>query len=197
MNKNSPPRKFKNAAWVVIPTRLTATTLFNFCRGIECVFRLNPYLKIIHWRTCNSSNYEVELENYSNERVIRTSTQIKVKQLKNELQLSYLNGIKNKTYFIVEETADGAQLMIIDDYGESGQQVVEQVDRSLSTWGKTLEKFFAGYRLVQHLPWANKIINRWWIQLNPSGRRIVYILMVITAIELIILLLFVILYWWL
>ena len=197
MNKEFSPRNLKNAAWVVIPTRLTTAVLFNFCRDIERVFRLNPYLKIISWRERNANKYEIELENYSNEQVIEVSAQIKVEELQNELQLNYSSGIKNKTYFIVEETDRGAQLMIVDDYGESNQQVVEQVDKSLSAWGNALERFFAAYKLVRHFPWADKIINRWWIRLNPSGRRIIYILMVITAIELLALLLFVILYWWL
>ncbi len=197
MNKDLSLRNFKNAAWVVIPTRLPVETLFNFCLEIERVFRLNPYLKIIAWREKNREIFELELENYSSEQVLKVSTQIEVDKLQNELQLSYSNGIKTKTYFIVEKTDQGAQLTIVDDYGESDQQLVEQVDKSLSAWGSALERFFAGYRLLRHLPWADKLINYWWIRLNPSGRRIVYILMVITAIELIALLLFVILYWWL
>ena len=164
--------------------------------NIERVFRLNPYLKITTWCEINTNNYEVELENYSSEQVLKLSTQIKVEKLQNELQLSYSAGIKNKTYFIIEETSRGAQLMIIDDYGESGQKDVGQVDKSLSEWGSALERFFAGYRIVRQLPWTDKLINHWWIQLNPSGRRIIYILLVITAIELIALLLFVVLYWW-
>ena len=152
MNKDSPPRNFENAAWVVIPTRLTATILFNFCMNIERVFRLNPYLKITTWCEINTNNYEVELENYSSEQVLKLSTQIKVEKLQNELQLSYSAGIKNKTYFIIEETNRGAQLMIIDDYGESGQKDVGQVDKSLSEWGSALERFFAGYRIVRQLP---------------------------------------------
>ena len=197
MNKSTLLQNFKNAAWVVIPTRLPATTLFNFCVDVERVFRLNPYLKIIAWCKSDSGGYDVELENYSNEDVIRISTQIRIEKLKNELQIHYSSGIKNKTRFIVEQTDRGAQLTIVDDYGEAEQQDIKQVDKSLSAWGNALERFFAGYNLLQHLPWADKFINYWWIRLNPSGRRIIYILMVITAIELIALLLFVLLYWWL
>ena len=197
MDNSAPPRDLKNAAWVIIPTRLTAAALLDFCTDIERVFRLNPYLKIIKWDASTAENVVAEWENYSNEQAIKIATQVKVEQLPNELQLSYAAGIKRKTYFIIEQADRGATLKIMDDYGDSDQRDIGQVDKSLQVWGKALEKFFAAYRIMRHVPWADKIINRWWIRLSPGGRRICYILLVITAVELIALLLFAVLYLWL
>ena len=191
MSNNISPYELKNAAWVVIPTRLSPNALFKFCSNIEHVFRLNPYLKIISWSRTNADNYAAEWENYSNEQVVKTSTEIKKTQTKNELLLNYSSGIKVRTYFIIEECSEGAKLTILDDYGDSGQQAVQLVDKSLSVWGQALEKFFAGYRWLHHVPLADRIINRWWIRLSPSGRRIVYILLVITLVEIAALLLLV------
>lgn len=195
MNKSVPPHNLENAAWVAVPTLLPADTLINFCEDIERVFRLNPYLKIISWRQQDSNCCEVEWENCSNEQVLRIATQIKITRLKNQIQLTYSTGIKRKSYFVVEETGRRAQLTIIDDYGDSNGQAIEQVDKSLAAWGQALKNFFGGYRYLRCIPGADRVINRWWIRLTPSGRRIIYILLVIAAIELIALLLFVFLYW--
>lgn len=197
MFEETPPLDLKNAAWVTIPTRLPAAELFSACHNVERLFRLNPYLRIFSWRALSKNRFEAEWENYSNEQTIKIATGIEVAQLDNELQLKYAAGIKRKTYFRIEQpqSTNGSLLMIIDDYGDSSQSDIQQVDKSLSAWGQAAEKFFARYYYLRHIPCADKLIDRFWIRLSPSGRRIAYILIVITAIELIALLLFVVLYW--
>lgn len=195
MVDEAPPLNLENAAWVKIPTRLQAGILFNSCRNIERLFRLNPYLRIFSWRVLNESTIEAEWENDSNEPAIKIATRIEVVQTDKELQLKYATGIKRKTHFIVERSAHGSVLTIVDDYGDSSQTDTQQVDKSLSAWGRAVEKFFARYYYLRRIPCADKIIDRVWIRLSPSGRRIAYILLVITAVELIALLLFIVLYW--
>ena len=195
MDDETPPLNLKNAAWVTIPTRLRAEILFNFCRNIERLFRLNPYLRIFSWRVLSKNRFEAEWENFSNEQVIKIATRIEVVQLDNEFQLKYATGIKRKTHFRVEPSTSGSVLAIVDDYGDSSQKDIQKVDKSLPAWGQAIEKFFARYYYLRHIPYADKIIDRVWIRLSPSGRRIAYILLVITAIELMVLFLFVVLYW--
>ena len=149
MHEPAPPYNLKNAAWVVVPTRLPPQALLSFCRDVERLFRLNPFLKITAWHQQNKSDYSIEWENHSNVRPIYLSTQLKLEVADNALQLRYSTGIKDKTHFIVEQAERGSRLIIVDDYGDSDQRDVEQVDKSLTAWGRTLASFFAGYRMLK------------------------------------------------
>ena len=189
MTKPPPKQGLENAAWVTIPTRLSVSALIDFCSNIEQVIRLNPYLKIISWKYIDGNAYQVEWENHSNEKSNTEYAEFKVQQTENEVCLEYLAGIKNKTYLIVEATNNGSQLTIVDDYGD--QQDADQVDKSLNAWALTLKRFFNHYIYLQHIPFAKLLIRRFWIRLNPVARRISYILVVITVVEIIALLAFV------
>ena len=185
-----PPRQgLANAAWVTIPTKLSAPALTEFCVDVERLIRLNPYLKIFSWQYIDRNSHLVECENHSNELLKRLRMQFAVQYDKNEISLHYSTGIKHKTYFIIEAMDNGAQLTIIDDYGDQDDD--ECVDKSLSAWARALERFFNHYVYLRHIPFVKKIINRFWIRLSPMARRISYILVVITIIEIIALLLFV------
>lgn len=195
MDKNTPPRNLENAAWITIPTKLKLTTLFDFCSKFERLYRLNPYLQINLWRSAGNSIIDVDWDNHSNEQLFTTVTRINVAMSENEIRLIYASGIKRETLLRVEESIGGAQLTIIDDYGNSGQQDVQQVDKSLAAWGQALDKFFSRYFYLQHIPFLDRIIDRIWLRLSPTGRRITYILFVITVIEIAALLLFVLMFW--
>ena len=190
---NLPPKQgLDNAAWVTITTKLSVPSLVVFCSNIEQVIRINPYLKIISWRRIDENNFQVDWENHSNELVEKTRTEFEVQQLENEICINYPTGIKNKTYFIIESTNDGSQLTIVDDYGN--QDDASRVDKSLNTWAQALKKFFDYYKYLQHIPFAKKLISRFWVRLSPMARRISYILIVITAVEIIALFAFVLLF---
>ena len=195
MDKNKPPHNLENAAWVTISTKLKLTTLFDFCSKVERLFRLNPYLRIKSWRSAGDSIFDVDWDNHSNEQLLTTVTRIEVAMSENEIRLIYASGIKRETLLLVEESIGGAQLTIIDDYGNSGQQDTQQVDKSLAAWGQALHKYFSRYFYLRHVPFADRIIDQFWLRLSPTGRRITYILLVITVIELAALLLFVLMFW--
>lgn len=195
MDNNASPRNLENAAWITIPTKLKLTTLINFCSKVERLYRLNPYLRINTWRVADDAIIDVDWDNHSNEQLLTTATRIEVVKSENEIRLSYASGIKRETLLLVEESIGGAQLTIIDDYGSRSQRDTQQVDKSLAAWGQALDKFFSRYFYLQHIPFADRIIDRIWLRLSPTSRRITYILFVITVIEIAALLLFVGLFW--
>ncbi len=191
---HSPPRQdLENAAWVTIPTRLTPKQLIDFCSPVERLYRLNPYLKIYSWQQLEDKSWNVDWENFSAEQPQRNLIQITVKRFENEWQIYYRSGMKRKSLVIVEPDDAGSKLTIVDDYGDSDDRDAKYVDRSLHGWAQALKRFFDRYVYLQHIPLMKSIIDRFWIRLNPMGRRITYILLVITAVEFIVLFLFVLL----
>ena len=187
-----PPRSgLDNAAWITISTKLSADSLLEFCSDVERLYRLNPFLRIFSWQTLGKNKIQADWENQSMAMDSRTTTQFEMAYTNNEIQLKYLSGIKLATYLIIDATHNGSQLTIIDDYGDSKKNT--DVDKSLTAWGRSLKRFFDHYAYLHHIPFAKTIIDRYWIQFSPFTRRISYILVALTVIELIALLLFVLL----
>ena len=188
----TPPRSgIDNAAWVTIPTKLSADNLLEFCSNVENLYRLNPYIKILSWHAYSRDTVHVDWENHSKDASIRCTTQFELAHTSNEIQQTYLSGNKRITSFIIESNKNGAQLTIIDDYGDSKE--TGSVDKSLSAWGQSLKRFFDHYLYLRHIPFAKSIIERYWIRLSPFARRVSYILVVLAFVELVALLLFVLL----
>ena len=192
MNDHPPRQELQNAAWVTIPTRLDAQTVLRLCFNVEWIYRLNPYLKIYSWQSKGGNLQEIEWENHSVEPVNKEIVRFTVETKENELQLIYQTGIKSKSLFIIEPMNEGAHLTLVDDYGDRGEHDRNKVDRSLHIWGQALQTFFNRYRIFRYIPFADYLIDRIWIKLSPLARRITYILLLITFVELVALLLFVV-----
>ena len=191
MNVTLPRKDLRNAAWVTITTPLQHDELTRYCRRIERLYRVNPYLTITSWRQVAANSFQVEWENHSTRPAQKGTAQFSRHDNGNEIQLRYAGGIKDSTYFVIQPCIQGSQLTIIDDYGQSDDRVSQSVDRSLSAWANSLTRFFRAYRFIQKFPLAERIVDRFWLPLNPAGKRIVTILFMIAAIETVLLLLFV------
>ncbi|MDW3096110.1 MAG: hypothetical protein R8G33_10595 [Gammaproteobacteria bacterium] len=191
MLANSPKPEFDNAAWVRIKTNLDVKTLFEFCQQVERLFRLNPYLIFNHWQQNAKTSITAVWENHSNKKVYQIDTCIELEIKDNEICAKYQSGVKSETYFIVEPSGQSADLVIIDRYRSSGNDSLDEVDKSIHAWGKGLHKFFKQYSRLRHIPYSEYIIDKYWIRLTPMARRIIYILLVVTAVEIIALVLLV------
>lgn len=187
MDEAAAPENLSNAAWVIVPTRLTYPALLAFCNSLENLFRLNPFLTIKNWQQITDDEYQVAWENHSNASMIKFSGRLLVVKNKNELVINYSVGAKSKTSIVVENIAGGSQIKIVDDYAASGKEQLADVDKSLTAWGQSLQRFFNGYRYFRCIPGAKTVIEKFWLRCNPMGRRVIYILFVITVIELILL----------
>lgn len=190
---DAPPRSgLENAAWVTIPNKLNSQELKAFCENVERVFRLNPYLKIISWQTKDNHTAHVRWENHSSHHVFLVDADISVNSNNQEINIEYHAGPKKQTLFILNAVNKGSELIIIDDYGENTHTSYAEIDKSLNAWGESLKQFFNHYAVIKHIPFVKFLINKVWIRMNPMARRITYILFVITTVELIALVLFVI-----
>ncbi len=192
MAKTPPRPGLENAAWAIVPISLSSAEVLEFCLDVEKIYRLNPYLKIKVWQQAGNDQAHVSWENHSSHHVFLVDTDINVHAVNNEIKIEYHSGPKKETLFIVNALEKGSELIIVDDYGGSTHTSYAEIDKSINAWGESLHHFFNHYAVIKYIPFVKLLINKVWIRMNPMARRITYVLFVITAVELLALLLFVI-----
>ena len=108
-------------------------------------------------------------------------------QKADEIILNYSNGIKKKTVLKIEPSEYGSKLTITDNYDglseEEHQLHMHEVDKSLINWADYLQRF-----LITWNKWSKFGLWRWymkriWQPMKPAGRRITYMLLWITLVE--------------
>lgn len=176
----------RDAAWVTIETPLTADTLLAFCRqDVERLFRINSLLRFEEWRQIAENEHQVRLRNLVNDKGLETGLHVEL--LADGLRVTYDNGLKTTTTFRVEATEGGARLIVTDDYSGTSakerQARTEEVDQSLVQWGHDLYRYLARWsRWSRYAPWR-WYMTRFWQPMTPMARRVVFLLIVITAME--------------
>ena len=176
----------EDAAWVTIETPLTADALLAFCwQDVERLFRINSKIRFEEWRRDGENEHNVRLRNLINDTELETG--LRVERLADGLRITYGNGLKTATLFRVEATANASRLVVTDDY--SGTPVAErqartdEVDQSLVQWGHDLHRYLARWdRWSRWGPWR-WYMTRFWQPMTPMARRVVFLLIVITAME--------------
>lgn len=192
-----PPVASSDAAWVSLPTPLALAALQELCRDIEVIFRLNPFYYFQSWTKTGPADYALEFENHSNQ--TKNAIKIHVTAMADGFTVTYDQGLKKRTVFILEATAEGSKLTITDDYegipeSERTQRLLE-VDRSLQAWGEALQLYFLRQKRWAWLPGWRWYMRRVWVPMKPSARRIVWMLYLITAAEFAFFVLLILVWW--
>ena len=187
-----------DAAWVTIESPLPVEALREFCRDVERLVRINPYLEIASWRRIADYTFRVAWRNTSNQQDATLDLRIE-RNSADAFEVAYSQGLKRCTRFALASVAAGSRLTITDDYSgvpedERARRVAE-VDRSLEAWGWALHAY-----LRRERRWGRNAIYRWtmrrvWLPMKPGARRITTLLVLVTAAEFLIVL-FVALIWW-
>ncbi len=180
-------------AWATIQTPLDVESLVSFCQDVERLFRINPMLNFKNWQAEDENRFHFSGENISQDEPFDFDLTLQVRKLADGIEVKYLQGVKSSTTFKIEPLPDDSEweskLTITDTYdGMSERDRKEQlhtVDRSLSVWAKYLQQYiFYWYRFSRFGPWR-WYMRRIWQPMNPSARRITYMLLLITFIEVI------------
>jgi hypothetical protein len=177
-----------DAAWIVVETGLGAEELFRFCQDVERLFRINPAYVFRRWEDIGNGVFRWAALNESNDREI--DTQLSVERLADGIAVTYATGLKTRTTFRVltgDGPGAGAKLVVTDDYSGTPEAEREErmgeVDTSLNSWGYGLHKYLRQWRRWSGLaPWR-WYMRRVWQPMRPMARRIVFLLIVITALE--------------
>ena len=141
MSENTPPTASRDAAWVTVPVPQEVGALTQLCRDVEALFRVNPYLYFSDWRQTGPASYHVEFENQSNQQKLVLDFEV-VPGPGQGFTVNYASGLKRRTVFAIEPSADGSQLTITDDYeglsAEERAARAAEADKSLHAWGVAL-----------------------------------------------------------
>jgi len=182
-------------AWASIQTPLDVESLVSFCQDVERLFRINPMLNFKNWQAEDEdeNRFHFSGENISQDEPFDFDLTLQVRKLADGIEVKYLQGVKSSTTFKIEPLPDDpeweSKLTITDTYGGMSEQdrkeQLHTVDRSLSVWAKYLQQYiFYWYRFSRFGPWR-WYMRRIWQPMNPSARRITYMLLLITFIEVI------------
>lgn len=181
---NTPPIDSNDAAWVTILSTLPVNQVKQIMSDIEVVFRLNPFYYFDSWEK-QDNRYQAKYRNLSNNQTIEQT--FHAEENGNELTITYENGLKSKTIVRVEPGENGSKITLIDDYSGMSEaerkQHAEMADRSLQKWGEAIFSHLNRIRRWSWIPGWRSYMRRIWIPLNPSGRRVVWMLYIITLAE--------------
>lgn len=182
------PDTADDTAWASINTPLSVEELKLFCQDIERLFRINPMLEFKTWENLSDNRYRMAVKNISHDDPFEIDVEINVEQHGNEIILHYSNGIKNNTVLKIEPSTEyGSKLTITDNYdglSEKERQLhLHEVDKSLINWANYLQRF-----LITWNKWSKFGLWRWymkriWQPMKPAGRRVTYMLLWITLVE--------------
>lgn len=176
-----------DAAWATINTPLSVEELIIFCQDIERLFRINPMLEFKAWETLSADQYRMAVKNTSQEEPFEIDVNINIEKNKNESVVYYSTGIKKKTTFLIEPSEYGSKLTITDNYDglseEERQANMHEVDRSLVNWADYLQRYLITWKKWSKFSLWRWYMNRIWQPMKPAGRRITYMLLWITLVE--------------
>ena len=187
MNNLATPKTTDDAAWASIKTPLGLNELKIFCQDIERLFRINPMLEFQQWEKLTANHYRMKVKNISQDEHFELVTELKVENQPDNTTVYYSNGLKKKTEFKFETSDHGSRLTIIDDYTGLGederQNRLSEVDKSLINWADYLQRFIISWHRWSRFGLWRWYMRRVWQPMKPIGRRITYILLWITVVE--------------
>ncbi|MEK6551288.1 MAG: hypothetical protein AABZ50_06605 [Pseudomonadota bacterium] len=180
------PTDSKDIAWVAIPCRQTPETLRRYLSDPEILLRINPYLVFKRWEAAGPDRYRVDFHNETNQLEYQGDIAAEMRP-DGVLVLHHRKGLKQRTFFSIEATPKGSQLIVVDDYEGPSEAEREsrknEVDRSIVAWGEALRRYFVRQRRYGWLPGWRWYIRRVWMPMKPSHRRILWLLWLFTLFD--------------
>lgn len=187
MSENPPPVATQDAAWATVRTPLDSGSLLAFCQDVERLLRINPMLEFLDWQDLGDRRYRYRIRNSSQQPAFETAGELRVSPLPDGVQIDYSDGLKSQTRVKIEPDASGSRLTLIDCYDRLTEQDREarlgEVDKSLTTWASYLQRYLLQWqRWSRWAPWR-WYMRRIWQPMKPAARRITYMLLWISVVE--------------
>jgi hypothetical protein len=199
MNEQAARLEAEDAAWASINTPLSVTELKEFCRDIERLYRINPMLEFTRWQILADNQFNFSGKNISQETPFNFDVTLKVDERPDGYEINYDHGIKSSTTFSIEIAPQGSKLTVIDRYEglseEERKSKIDEVDKSITIWASYLQKYLVSWhKWSRFAPWR-WYMRRVWQPMKPGSRRIAYMLLWISVIEIAVILLAVAIYY--
>jgi hypothetical protein len=182
----APPVASEDAAWVTLPTPWPAAELARLCADLEMLWRTNPYYTFRQFAQTGPERFRAEFDNHSNNQTVAVEFE-RIAGPGSGFTLHYRSGLKRRTLFSIEAAMDGSRLTLLDDYAgwpETERQArLAEVDKSLAAWGEALRIYFLRLKRWSWLPGWRWYLRRVWAPMQPSSRRIVWWIFLISVVE--------------
>lgn len=162
---------------------LAPAELHDFLVDCELLFRLNPLYAIESWAP-EAEGFRLAAHNESNDRRIETA--VRIERTGTALLLHYASGLKQATRFGVDPASAGARLVVTEHYpriDDPQDPRVVEVDKSLVPWVAALRRHLLARRRWGWLPGWHWWHERFMTGMFPRQRRIVRLLIWISAFE--------------
>lgn len=188
-----------DAAWVRVVTPLSPEALGAFIQDAERLLRINSMYEFQEWQEQGAGRFFMRGRNHANGRTFETALRIELRE--DGTRIVYESGLKTATEFRVEapgpsEIGPNGQplgrsvLVVTDDYSgtpEAERRAREaEVDKSLVWWGHDLHRYLHQWaRWSRFAPWR-WYMTRVWQPMKPTARRIAFMLIALTAFEIVV-----------
>lgn len=183
-----------DAAWVVLETPLDPGELTAFCSDVQRLYRINPFLEFASWSQVAPDRFRAEVLNHSNGQRLAMHGQV-TRTPDGTLRVDYAEGLKKSTRFEIQPSPAGSRLAITDEYAPTSAEQAAVVDRSLHAWGVALRAHLERDRRWGWLPLYRTAVERVWLPMKPSARRITFLVLVIGVADVLLVVLGFAIYW--
>jgi hypothetical protein len=187
----------RDAAWVVLETPLEAAELASFCRGLERLYRINPFLEFESWQQRTLERFHAVFQNHSNHRRVILEGEVRGES-DTAWRIDFAAGAKQHTRFAIEPCAGGSRLTITDEYrlpADGSSALADEADRSLHAWGVALKSFLEREQRWGWLPGYRTVMRKAWLPMTPAARRITFLVLVIGLADIALVALGLAVYW--
>ena len=194
----------ENAAWVTVEVPLAPADAFEFATRLERLFRLNPHLQVEDWGEepgpfAPGKRFRLKALNEMNG--VRYDVALTLEQLDpgRRFLVSWDCGLKRALELTAAPHGAGCALTLKEHYhspeGPDREERLKEVDQSLTPWGVALRRHLIARRRWAWLPLYLPLWERFWMAMTPGQRRIGRLLIWITALEFLVFLLVVGVFW--
>ena len=186
-NEPSAENAENDSAWASVIIPLSVEALMEFCADTERLFRINPMLVFTKWEQTSENSFDFSGENSSQEKAFEFEFGLTVSKLDDGYRIDYDKGVKSSTVLKIEAAEQGSKLTITDHYdrlsSSERESHLHEVDQSIVIWAEYLQKFCISWN-----SWSKFALWRWymrriWQPMKPTARRITYMLLWITVVE--------------
>ena len=126
------------------------------------------------------------VKNISQEQPFELDVEMDVEHQPDEIIVHYKSGLKKQTIFRIEPSEFGSKLTLIDEYRlvEPGSnEKINEIDKSLVNWADYLQRYLVLWKKWSKHGWWRWYMKRIWQPMKPTGRRITYMFLWITVVE--------------
>lgn len=182
---NSETKNQNDQAWITIDIPLPLKDVQDFCQDIERLFRINPMLEFSVCQAVNDEQIYLQGKNLSNAQAF--DIELQRETIADGFKLNYNTGLKRSTSITMTARDNGSQLKIMDDYSGTDEdernERLGEVDKSLPVWGGAIQNYLKSWKRWSGFPLWPWYMQRVWLPMKPSARRITSMLIAITALE--------------